>query len=433
MFRATTLTSAAVLGLTLLAPGSSSAAAGETCQGVPATVVGSASQREVRGTEGPDVIVTNDASSVLALGGDDLICVTGVNWWAKIDAGEGDDTVDASAARSGSTTVLGAGADRFTGSTAPESVTAGTDTDPSVDTDADIIATAGSYDDVVISGQAGLANPDRIALTRGSLTWRGIPTATGLLDGGRYSRLSLELEAPGRAVLDNRAGTLTREGAATLEFTGFTEFVIATADGSGPFQFVGTDVSEGLDLTAWRFLDHRVDMFGGSDRLRVRADHELHSLTADDGGAGARDRLTLTMPGQEVVDLDLGRGRLTTGRRERERTTSARAFESADIMAQRVDLVGTARRNSLAVDACSARVEGLGDADGISDHRQDTDATLPCTGRRATFLGGAGRDVLSGTRGPDRLVGGRGHDEAHGRRGRDVCEAEERHGCEVRL
>ena len=366
----------------------SASAVGETCQGLPATIVGSAGQSELRGTEGPDVIVTGGSTFVLALGGNDLVCVTGTNWSAKVDAGEGDDVVDTTGARAGSSTVLGPGADRFTGSTAPESVTAGTGTVPSVDTEADVIATAGSYDDVVDSGQAGVANPDRIALTRGTLAWRGIPTTTGLLDGGRYSRLAIQLDASGRAVLDNRVGTLTREGAPTLSFTGFTQFVITTADGSGPFQFIGTDISEGLDLTAWRFLDHRIEMNGGSDRLRVRADHELHSLTTYDGGAGARDQLTLTMPGQELVDLDLGRGRLTTGRRERERTTSARAFESADVMAQRVDLVGTARRNSLAVDACRARVEGLGDADVISDRRQDTDAELPCTRRRATSWAG---------------------------------------------
>jgi hypothetical protein len=79
MNRSTTLTAAALLGLTLLAPATSSAAATATCQGVPATIVGSATQPELRGTDGPDVIVTNDSALVLALGGDDLICVTGAN------------------------------------------------------------------------------------------------------------------------------------------------------------------------------------------------------------------------------------------------------------------------------------------------------------------------------------------------------------------
>lgn len=175
------------------------------------------------------------------------------------------------------------------------------------------------------------------------------------------------------------------------------------------------------------------DMFGGSDRLRVRADHELQSLTSYDGGAGARDQLTLTMPRQDDVDLDLRRGRLSTGQGTLERTTPASGFESADVMAQRVDLVGTARRNSLTVDACKARVEGLGGTDRISDDRQDAEEGLPCKGRRATFLGGAGRDVLSGTLGPDRLLGGPGKDTLDGHQGRDRCEGEEVRRCEVRL
>lgn len=433
MIRATTLTTAALLGLTLLAPGTSSAAVGETCQGLPATIVGDPAQRDLRGTEGPDVIATQGSTFVWALGGDDLVCVTGTNWSARIDAGDGHDTVDATGAGSGSTTVLGTGADRFTGSRFGESVTAGTGTTQSLDTETDVIETRGDYDDVVVSGQDGVANSDQVSLGRGTLTWHGIPTPTSLLDGGRYSRLSLELDAHGRVVLDNVAGTLTQEGLPTMAIPGFTQFDIVTPDGSGPFQFVGSDTSETLDLTAWRFLDHRVEMNGGSDRLRVRAEHELHDLTAYDGGAGARDQLTLMMPGQEVVDLDLDRGRLTTGLRQRERTTSARAFESAGVMAQRVRLVGTSRKNTLSVDACRARVEGRGGRDLISYLRQDTDETLPCRGRSATFVGGAGRDVLSGTPGPDRLLGGSGNDEAQGRKGRDVCEAEERHGCETRL
>ena len=427
------LTTAALVAATI-ATVPAAGAAGETCQGVPATIVGSGAQRDLRGTEGPDVIVTHDSTFVHALGGDDLVCVTGSNWASQVDAGDGHDTVDATGAGSGSTTVLGTGADRFTGSRFGESVTAGTDTAPSLDTETDVIDTRGDYDDVVVSGQDGIANPDSITLGRGgTLEWRGIPTPTSLLDGGRYSRLSLELDAPGRAVLDNRAGTLTREGAPTLAFTGFTQFAVATADGSGPFQFIGSDLTEGLDLAAWRFLDQRIHMNGGSDRLRVSSDHELQSRTAYDGGAGARDQLTLTMPRQEDVDLDLRRGRLSTGSGERERTTSARGFENANVMAQRVDLVGTDRINSLIVDACRARVEGLGGADGIVADRQDTDEELPCTGRRATFLGGSGRDWLRGTSGRDRLLGGPGRDEAQGRQGRDVCEAEQRHGCEVRL
>jgi Ca2+-binding RTX toxin-like protein len=431
MIRATTLTAAALLGLTLLAPATSSAAAAATCQGVPATIVGSATQPELRGTDGPDVIVTNGSALVLALGGDDLICVTGANWAARIDAGDGDDTVDATGAGSRSATVLGAGADLYTGSAFDDSVVAGTGTTPSVDTHADVIDTAAGYDDVITSGEPGTANPDRLRMNRGTLDWRGIPTAGGLLDGGSFSRLILALDAPGRAVLDNRAGTLTREGAPTLAFTGFTQFTIGTADGSGPFQFVGSDLSEGLYLTAWRFLDHRADMFGGSDRVFVTSDSVLPDETSYDGGAGARDVLGLTLR-QEDVDLDLRRGTLTTGWGDERRTTPAHGFESASVAAQRVDLVGTARPNSLQVDACRARVEGLAGSDRIATFRQPAGTALSCPSRRVTFIGGAGHDAMRGTTGPDRLLGGAGRDTAQGRQGRDVCEAEKRQGCEVR-
>ena len=75
MMRATVLSAAALLAATLLAP-TTAHAAGETCQGRPARVVGTDNE-PLAGTEGPDVIVTNGASPVHALGGDDLVCATG--------------------------------------------------------------------------------------------------------------------------------------------------------------------------------------------------------------------------------------------------------------------------------------------------------------------------------------------------------------------
>ena len=76
MRRTTPLTTAALLGLTVLGPAAMPAqAAGETCRGEAATIVGTGST--LTGTEGRDVIVTGPAGVVDALGGDDLICVTG--------------------------------------------------------------------------------------------------------------------------------------------------------------------------------------------------------------------------------------------------------------------------------------------------------------------------------------------------------------------
>jgi hypothetical protein len=69
------------------------ASAAGTCLGLPVTLVGT-SGSVLTGTDGPDVIDTNDASLVYALGGADTICATG---GSVVDAGDGDDKVDASA------------------------------------------------------------------------------------------------------------------------------------------------------------------------------------------------------------------------------------------------------------------------------------------------------------------------------------------------
>ena len=72
MMRTISLTAVALLGAALLAPVGTAAAAGETCQGQAATIVGTPGG-QITGTEGADVIVTNDARRVDALGGDDLV------------------------------------------------------------------------------------------------------------------------------------------------------------------------------------------------------------------------------------------------------------------------------------------------------------------------------------------------------------------------
>jgi Ca2+-binding RTX toxin-like protein len=86
------LAATGLLAATLLTAPTAQAAA-ETCQGRAATVVGSADV--VNGTEGDDVIVTNGATRVRALGGNDVVCVTGGpesgSVRQDIDLGSGDD------------------------------------------------------------------------------------------------------------------------------------------------------------------------------------------------------------------------------------------------------------------------------------------------------------------------------------------------------
>ena len=94
MRRRTTLTAATMLGLAVLAPTPPWAAAAETCLSRPATIVGTGPT--VTGTEGRDVIVTGTATTVEALGGDDLVCVSGTEQplvVLAIGAGNGNDMV----------------------------------------------------------------------------------------------------------------------------------------------------------------------------------------------------------------------------------------------------------------------------------------------------------------------------------------------------
>ena len=131
--RTTILTAAGLLGLAMLSPLTAASAAGETCRGEAATIVGSGPA--VTGTDGRDVVVSDGATDIDTLGGDDLICVVpgATNPWVPttvdVDAGAGDDVVDTSTVRPTPGTfivVLGAGADTYVGGGGADEVTTGT-------------------------------------------------------------------------------------------------------------------------------------------------------------------------------------------------------------------------------------------------------------------------------------------------------------------
>ena len=89
------------------------AAAAETCQEQSATIVATADQQTLTGTDGPDVISTAGYLNVkvLAGGGDDLVCTDGGSTVVGSGAGEvlggsGDDTLVASASASRSDLAL---------------------------------------------------------------------------------------------------------------------------------------------------------------------------------------------------------------------------------------------------------------------------------------------------------------------------------------
>lgn len=436
MNRTTALTAATGLGLALLAPsGAVATAAAGTCQGVPVTLTGTPGQ-SLTGTDGPDVVVTNGAMLVKTLSDNDVVCVTGGP--SQVYAGAGDDVVDASTStRFGAQVRLGPGSDRFVGSTGFDVVYAGDEAvpgvDPAADTERDVIDTgpAGRIRDHVDSGQPGAPNDDHVRMGNGWLSWAGVPTAATYVDGGRGSGLGIAPAATESVTIDSGAGTLAVDAQPVLSFDGFAEYTVNAPLGLADLTFRGGRRAETLNLDLGDDTPHRVRMGSGADHLRFIRTDALPAGGLYDGGLG-RDELTLALPDERDLDLDLRTGRFSTGRKAAEVTAPARGFEDARIMARDVELLGTPARNRLVVGACRSRVDGRDGRDVLATFEQfDEDAELTCK-PRARLLGGRGDDKLVGSRGPDVLLGGPGRDRADGARGRDMCATEVRKRCEVR-
>ena len=441
MIRTTALPAAVLVGVALLAP-TTAYAAGETCHGVPATHVGSPTTYELRTTEGPDVVVTNGASDVETFGGDDLVCVTGeAN--PGIWTGDGDDVVDSS--QSGGefmTTVLGDGSDRFTGSTASDTVYAGgQDRRGLVDTDRDVVDTGlpgRGLGDTVTSGQPGESNSDEVRLAGGrsarggftsTLHLHGQPTAQSVLDGRGHSGLVLETSDASRITIDTAVGTYSRDGE-TATISGFDDFTLINRVETRYITFRGSDRDETIRMTTTRNSAYDVDMAGGDDLIVVETDRIHRRVNVFDGGDGV-DQLGIVMP-RKQVRLDLRRGQLLAGKPRNAVPAKAVGFEDAEVVADHIELTGTGNDNDLRADGCDVTVRALGGDDLVSPITQLYDKLLRCGGKRARFEGGAGGDTLVGDAGVDVLIGGRGRDVANGGAGRDTCHAETTKQCEVR-
>lgn len=427
--------------LTALLTAAPAQAAAETCQGRPTTIVGAPGQLGVTGTEGADVIVTNGASRTDALGGDDLVCVTGgtVVGDVRVDAGAGADVVDASAAVGGLSTVLGAGADTYTGSPYDERVVGGAE---GTDTERDVITTGAGGADTVISGSdEDVPNGDSVVIAAGDgqgfdneVFWTGPLAPGGRLEGNRDALLGFNT-LPGSVEVDAAAGTLTHEGVVVLSWTGFDRFSTGSTRTPAParFEFIGTDRDEKLELVFAKAHQgrQRLDMGGGADTLLL-GDNNVGARGSRYVGGSGEDHVAL-WAGRRL-DLDLRSGRLET--RQDGRTVRARltGFEDPVLGARTLVWKGTAKADTLEFVACRATVRSRGGAD-IVQQVFNPSAVAPglrCNARRFRLLGGGGGDVLRGGTGRDLLVGGPGRDVVSGNAGRDTCSGEKLRSCEIK-
>ncbi|MCF6378552.1 hypothetical protein L2K70_13150 [Nocardioides KLBMP 9356] len=434
------LATTGLLAATLLAT-PTAYAAGETCQGRPATVVGTPNQLGLTGTEGDDVIVTNGATSTSTLGGNDLVCVTGGSQFGdvRLDAGSGDDVVDATAVVGGVSVQLGAGADTYTGSAYDERVAGGAQ---GADTERDVITTGAGGDDVVVSGtRRDLSNADVVMIGAddgqgfgNEVYWSGPLAPGGRLDGGGDALLGFDT-VPGSVVVDAVAGILSHDGVVVLSWTGVDRFRAGSDRTTAPgrFEFRGSDRDESLELVFAQAYQgrQRLDLGGGDDTLLL-GDENLGARGSRYLGGAGDDHVALSAGTR--LDLDLERERIKTWPAGSVFRSTFAGFESQLVSAKRLVLKGTNRSEDLRFYACRATVKGRGGADDIRQSRGNDyfEAGL-CDSRSFRLYGGGGNDVLRGGRGPDLVVGGSGRDTAYGNAGRDRCSAEKARSCEVRL
>ncbi len=442
--RTTALATATLLGLALLGPVPVADAAGETCRGEAATIVGTPGNPAllgsdgVIGTAGRDVVVTNGAFKVSTLGGDDVICVTAGGSSVRrvlIDAGAGDDVVDGTTAPDWIVQAeLGEGADQFAGGDAGNSVRGAYDDAAPADTERDVIV-GGVGSDGVHSGVVGQPNPDVIALGAGndSLIYEGVTASGGSIDGGAGvdEFFPSTLAAPGDTLIDNAAGRMLIDQQVVATWTGLETFWTGTIGGDD-LAFVGTAADE----TVYAKVSGRVRATFGAGDDSFLADQAPRAGSVIDGGDG-RDLLYVTSEAG-LLDLDLRSGEMVASAGA-PYTTSATNFEDASLFAQRVVLGGTNSRNALSFSACDAQLRGRGGADTIARSYDSLWESVFCprfpkarldggSGRddikgtvgKDVLLGGSGKDLLDGGVGADRLVGGSGPDELKGADGNDV-------------
>jgi Ca2+-binding RTX toxin-like protein len=432
--RTISLTAVALLGAALLAPVGTATAAGETCQGQAATIVGTP-QGQITGTEGADVIVTNAAIRVDALGGDDLVCASEGGYYHSVTA------------------ILGAGADTFIPSERSGSSTIYAGTVDGTDTEADVIRFIRG---LVISGMAGQPNADIIDLgSNGEVRWSGIQTAPGAVsaDAGGYGILSVR-SANGDVTMD-ASGTVTGVDTA-LTWTGqFAQFGFTTSAEYGRFTFRGTDGIERVKVNAPTTYDRDIALRGGYDDS-----YESNSLGGKATritGDGEHNQLLLDLHSHDRVRADLSRYRVTATKAGVEESIRVRGFNNVTVAAKRADVIGTDRADIITVAACRTTIKGMKGRDHLYAEvkyrrsRFDPWIRPECSNYEATIdggpgsdfiegspgddrlIGGPGNDSITGMNGDDRLIGGPGSDGVHGKKGRDVCQSETGRDCEKRI
>jgi len=429
------LTLSVATAAVLAVPADASAAA-PTCRGRTATIVGDPAVEILRGTERADVIVTNGSESIDALGGDDLVCLTGGPGLISVDAGRGDDVV---INRTDALTNVRLGPDpgdeAYVGGGGDDFVTAVGGRRSRLR-----ISTGAGFDDVVVDRA-----PARLSLDLGADADRATVTvapgtAGAGIDGGPGGDV-LELrasEAAESVVVDATRRRIRVDSTPPLPLDSVDAFDLRMLTGVA-LDVLGGSADERITLPESRRLG-RVHAGAGADSVMLGGARIPRSLR---GGAGD-DLLELgtlrfgVSPLRAAVVADLGAGRIVVRSSTVEQHGAIGGFDEVTLQTRKVRLIGSPEADVVRVSACVGFVDGAGGDDALTvtarrgSTEEEFEQNYLCADDPAVSLvGGADDDMLVGSAFNDVLLGGGGIDVALGDDGTDRCEAEVMVTCEL--
>lgn len=431
---------ATVLAAAALTGGSGPVFADEaTCHGLTATMVGSVGAT-IHGTDGADVIVTNGASDVYAQAGDDTICSTnvagpGVEEWADVNAGPGNDLVDATGNKDVRAFVsLEAGDDVFIGGDEDDVVkSAGWEGEPDQAQGADQVTTGAGRDWVTTGGTLAAPDGDSIDLGPGldELEIRGAIGHDASWTGGTgKDQITIEvLRGSANWVWDANAGEVRSNGLHAGTMSSFEQFNFWSGR-ANHYTFIGGPAA---DVVRTMVAIDDLDLGAGDDRVKLWNDELIHDTALHMHGGKGVDNLQVGFGYNDgYADLNLDQGRLRLVKPTMSGATSRlEGFERAQVYAYWARVIGSSDDDRIQWDACHGSVTGRRGDDTLTFvPSEENSCGYFNENADITINGGRGDDRLIGGDFPDRLYGGRGDDYADGRTNSDICRAETSVHCE---
>ncbi len=364
---------------------------GVTCDGRPATIIGSDDPETIPGTAGADVIA--------ALGGDDVVLASGGADW--VCGGDGADQIDGGP---GEDFVFGdAGLDRVTGGLGRDWVAGGEGDDE----------LHGGDDNDQMHGHAGT---DRIFGELGDDVMEGWAGDDHLDGGDGGDRLwggddqDHLLGGLGNDNLIGMAGDDTADGGEGNDGLGGSEGTDRLSGGPGDDGMdggPGDDVLDGGPGLDTMYGDVGADTLDGG-----QTDASYNYLYGGDGD----DHLVST-PGNDVLDggdgVDWADYTLSAAALRTDLAIGVAEGHGIDLLPKIENILGTPWADDIAGNYRDNELQGLGGDDQIRG------------GNGVDRIGGGdGADTLSGGAGDDIIRAGKGRDRMFGYTGQDFCDGE---------